>query len=126
MTSRRGFLRLFGVASVATVAGVAVLDPDALLWRPGARLISIPAPRVLPFLAIGDIVTFGVWPERYVVTEEAQSMNEIADARFKLVPSYVPGLDSRRDTGLYRTRDNQWPQTHSRGRHAIQPWGPRS
>jgi hypothetical protein len=48
---RRGFLKLFGAASVATVAGVVVLDPEALLWRPGARLISIPAAqRVREFL----------------------------------------------------------------------------
>lgn len=42
---RRGFLKLFG-ATVATAAGVMVLDPEAALWRPGAKLISIPpAPR---------------------------------------------------------------------------------
>lgn len=39
MTSRRGFLGLLG----AGVAGM-VLDPERLLWVPGAKTISIPAP----------------------------------------------------------------------------------
>lgn len=54
---RRAFLKLFGAASVATVAGVAVLDPDALLWRLGAKLISVPCPRTTPeFAKIGDTI----------------------------------------------------------------------
>src|SRR6266478_5393555 len=36
--NRRGFLGLLA-------AGLA-LDPERLLWRPGAKLISIPAPRI--------------------------------------------------------------------------------
>jgi hypothetical protein len=39
MTSRRGFLGL-----LATVAAGATLDPERLLWVPGAKLISVPAP----------------------------------------------------------------------------------
>lgn len=39
-TSRRGFLG----ALAATVAGPMMLDPERLLWRPGAKLISIPKP----------------------------------------------------------------------------------
>jgi hypothetical protein len=49
MTSRCGFLKLFG-ATVATATGVMVLDPEAALWRPGAKLISIPAPRPPSFV----------------------------------------------------------------------------
>lgn len=40
MTSRRGFLGL-----LATVAAGATLDPERLLWVPGAKLISIPKTR---------------------------------------------------------------------------------
>jgi hypothetical protein len=36
--TRRGFL--------TTLLAGAVLDPEGALWRPGAKLISIPAPRV--------------------------------------------------------------------------------
>lgn len=35
--SRRGFL--------GALLGAAVLDPERLLWVPGAKLISVPAPR---------------------------------------------------------------------------------
>ncbi len=38
MHSRRGFLGL-----LAGVAAGATLDPERLLWRPGAKLISVPA-----------------------------------------------------------------------------------
>ncbi len=40
--------RLF-LSSLAAFAGAAVLDPEKLLWRPGAKLISIPAPPPLAF-----------------------------------------------------------------------------
>lgn len=40
MTSRRGFLG----ALAAAIAGPMVIDPEKLLWRPGAKLISIPKP----------------------------------------------------------------------------------
>lgn len=39
--NRRGFLRFLGAASAIA------LDPERALWVPGAKLISIPAPRVL-------------------------------------------------------------------------------
>lgn len=38
MTSRRGFL--------GALLGAAVLDPDRLLWRPGAKLVSVPRPLI--------------------------------------------------------------------------------
>jgi len=49
--NRRGFL-----SGLAAIAAGATLDPERLLWRPGAKLISIPAPpRVL--LNVGDVFT---------------------------------------------------------------------
>lgn len=41
MPSRRGFLGFFG-AAVAS----ATLDPERLLWVPGAKVYSIPVPRI--------------------------------------------------------------------------------
>lgn len=38
MTSRRSFL--------ATLAGAFALDPERALWVPGAKTISVPAPRL--------------------------------------------------------------------------------
>ena len=52
MTSRRGFLG----ALAGLVSGV-VLDPELLLWKPGAKTISIPAPKRLLGLTHGDIIT---------------------------------------------------------------------
>lgn len=37
--NRRGFLSLFGIGAAAVA-----LDPERLLWVPGRKLISIPAP----------------------------------------------------------------------------------
>lgn len=73
--TRRTLLSLFAAALVAP-------DPEKLLWRPGAKLISIPSP---PFLAVGEIVTFGGLPQRYVVTEEARSLSQITEARFRMI-----------------------------------------
>lgn len=73
MTSRRSFL--------AAMAAACVLDPERLLWVPGAKMISIPA---RPFLAVGDIVTIGGIPWRYIVTAEARSIERATDARFKV------------------------------------------
>lgn len=63
------------------MAAACALDPERLLWVPGAKMISIPA---RPFLAVGDIVTIGGIPWRYIVTAEARSIERATDARFKL------------------------------------------
>ena len=42
--NRRGFF-----SALAAVAATAVLDPERLLWISGARLISIPKPRMGPW-----------------------------------------------------------------------------
>lgn len=67
MTSRRGFL---GVLAAAMAA-----DPEQLLWRPGAKLISIPKPRRLRIrdLQAGDVVTFGSIPQRFVIASASHS-----------------------------------------------------
>jgi hypothetical protein len=45
--NRRGFLSFLGAA-----AGTAVLDPERMLWVPGAKLISIPRPRPPAFTVL--------------------------------------------------------------------------
>jgi len=54
-------------AFLAMLAGAA-LDPERLLWRPGAKLISIPRPPLVVEFAVGDIVSIGGWPQRWRVT----------------------------------------------------------
>lgn len=75
--TRRGFIAAFAAA--------VALDPEKLLWRPGEKLISIPAPRLPFYLEVGDVVTFAPWPERYIVTAAARSMHEIAAPRFRMI-----------------------------------------
>ncbi len=79
MTTRRSFL--------AAIAATLVLDPERALWVPGRKMFSIPA---RPFLAVGDLVKFAsmwgpMWPEQYIVTQEARSLVLIGDARFSVV-----------------------------------------
>lgn len=59
------------------LAAAAVLDPERLLWRPGAKLVSIPKamsfqgwgiPGTDPPLCVGDILTFWNDPQQYRVT----------------------------------------------------------
>ena len=92
-------------ALFASLAAAFVLDPERLLWKPGAKLISVPAP-VPPFLAVGDIVTFKGVPGRFIVTQEARSLLTLSDARFNMVPSLdaiAYGRFRLPVTGLYTT-----------------------
>lgn len=50
--NRRGFLATF-----AAVAAGVVLDPERLLWLPGAKTIFLPAPK--PTLATSEALTIG-------------------------------------------------------------------
>ncbi len=119
MTSRRCFLGLFG-AALAT----AVLDPERALWVPGARTFSIPASRVTLtaigglFLEVGDIVTFGDWPERYVVTAACASVAEISKARFLQERWTHSGI------GLIRARRNRIGDTVFKEEHMCFVNGP--
>lgn len=65
--NRRGFLSLFGA-----VAAAAALDPERLLWVPGAKVISIPKPRVITFEP-GDIITI---TGRYVVNPRTRKVTD--------------------------------------------------
>ena len=64
--NRRGFLGL-----LAGVAAGATLDPERLLWRPGAKLISVPKAQVVvtqwelaPFEFLGmKIITSAQMPK---------------------------------------------------------------
>jgi hypothetical protein len=96
MTGRRGFLgALFGAASAA------VLDPERLLWVPGAKTISIPAPIIpvatiaVPQMEVGDVFTiagyFSVNPrtrkqetklQKFVVREVV--IGQLGDIRYDL------------------------------------------
>lgn len=109
--TRRGF---FALAAVA-----AAVDPERLLWIPGRKLISIPAPRRVPApgdvftmsgrlatpwdLKLGDIVTVEGLPFEYVVTEVGKSSG-LFSAALKFSPGQLRQLEN----------------------HAIQPCGPRS
>lgn len=93
--NRRGFL--------GAIAAALVLDPERALWVPGAKKISIPKPPI-PFLAVGDVVMFGPYSERYIVTEEARSLERISDARFRIAGP--PSGDLLPREGLYCSH---WP-----------------
>jgi hypothetical protein len=49
--NRRGFLSLLGIG-----AATAAIDPERLIWTPGRKLISIPAPRVIVRVNITDVL----------------------------------------------------------------------
>lgn len=51
--NRRGFLSALISAGVAAAA-----DPERLLWTPGKKLISIPAPQPIEILRIPDPLPF--------------------------------------------------------------------
>lgn len=73
--------RSFGHSLAAFTATLA-LDPERLLWRPGSKTIFIPPSPELAFhpdsfrvafnpddvFRMGDIITFGTSPKRYVIT----------------------------------------------------------
>lgn len=67
--NRRGFLGalLGGTAALA-------LDPEKLLWRPGAKLISIPSPRIAraSIMEVLDYCSIGIGdyiPSSFVVPQ---------------------------------------------------------
>jgi hypothetical protein len=91
--TRRALLGFFAAAA---------LDPDRLLWRAGAKRVSIPAAR--PFLAVGDLVIFGDWPDVFAVSAGAASRAGITNARFEPLgsPQYFGGREWRIGDTLQR------------------------
>ena len=57
--NRRGFLRLLGMAAAGAAAGGMELDPERLLWRPGAKTFFLPSIESVP-----DLFFHGPHPER--------------------------------------------------------------
>lgn len=83
MMNRRAFLeRLIG-----TAAAVAVVDPERLLWTPGARLISIPAPRTVYPIVFGPMG----WTLPQLITREALKTLERNLVMGRLVNQRYPG-----------------------------------
>lgn len=88
--NRRGFLGLIGAA----VAG-SVLDPEKLLWKPGAKVISIPT-LVVPeievpreFLTVGDIFTMeGFYRHNPRTGKPMEGLQQ-----FVCIHDYTPGKD---------------------------------
>jgi hypothetical protein len=99
--NRRGFLGL-----LAGVAATAVLDPDRLLWVPGAKTISIPAPRVFTISA-ADLTIPG-WTPVAVLSDDIQTwLNKFTDEYFAESPSPV---EHRREVV---TRFRSWTASES-------------
>lgn len=74
--NRRGFLSLLG-----GLASGAVLDPERLLWVPGARLISVPKPTAdvsstLREMEMRIAAGMGVKYEAYLRRKEAFHVSE--------------------------------------------------
>lgn len=62
--TRRGLFSFIGAA-----AATATLDPERLLWQPGAKLISIPAPTVRVVTLWPVPVEPGSYPIGHIFTE---------------------------------------------------------
>ena len=83
--TRRG---LFGILGAAVAA--ATLDPDRLLWVPGKKLISIPAPRVF---RPGPVRVSANWPEdddRAAVLQALMNHRYAADPLFRTLVDREP------------------------------------
>jgi hypothetical protein len=77
--------RAFFTAITGTIAGLA-FDPERALWVPGKKLISIPsAPiKIAAIFTVGDLITIGDWPEKYIVTGVTESTVDL-----KMTPEFL-------------------------------------
>ena len=75
MTSRRGFLSFIGAALAS-----ATLDPERLLWVPGAKTISIPEPRDISSEDISSEVIAAMFEQ---VRPKLQELFSRDDAKFQ-------------------------------------------
>lgn len=90
-------------AFLASVAAALTLDPERLLWVPGKKLISVPAPRVEKrFLTVGDVITFGGDPQRYIVTHGGDPRTGLG-ATFATPEAlgYIRASNLRRNSGRF-------------------------
>ena len=123
MTSRRSFL--------ASVAAALVLDPERALWVPGKKKIFLPpAPRVIkPMFCVGDIVTFGLDPQRYICMQGGDPRTGL-DAQFAFLggPWRPWGIRMPDRLGLPEVirppaaNRGQWERFHATGRPRGAPW----
>jgi hypothetical protein len=71
--NRRSFLSLFGVTAAAIAA-----DPELALWRPGAKLISIPSV-VAPRFGCGNTITLGAHEYQSIIAPHWQHLDRAWD-----------------------------------------------
>lgn len=121
--NRRGFL--------GAIAAALVLDPERALWVPGAKKIFLPpAPppvsgaSLMAMFNVGDVVTFGKDPQRYVCMQPGDATGLGASFAFLHGPGLphpmLPALDeSLRPTAHQR---RFWETWHAEGRPLGAPW----
>ena len=81
--NRRSFL--------AALAGAMVLDPERLLWRPGAKLISTPKPNVLDELNRVTLWWCKQNPDNLMRTIfEGQAFEVKSNFHWEAVDLYIP------------------------------------
>lgn len=118
--NRRAFL-----AGAAAIAAAAVLDPERLLWVPGAKTFFLPSPKPEPVIAAcafhrGDVITInGLYARhpitdrelpflaRFIVTDDVQG-GTIVNA--KLWPPVTPQQKERE--GRRFAKPVMWPPGH--------------
>lgn len=85
--NRRSF-----IAGVGAALAGAALDPDRLLWRPGARLISVPAPIVVDRVLAYEAIHSEIW-EGFIVRRGS----EVFGCHFHVDPRAFHPAGHRRD-----------------------------
>lgn len=121
--SRRGFL-----GALAAAAATAVLDPELLLWKPGAKTIFLPPPPPMTTLTgvggftAGDVFTingvYAVNPKTRLLTEHLQqfvlthdAVGDAVEMRTHVVPTLLRRADDPLHAyGLPRKLDNEVPR----------------
>lgn len=103
--NRRSFF-----SSLGALAATAVIDPEKLLWQPGKKLISIPAPaRLLPY-------------QRAIIAaiqELNQRPFDLLSAKLALWHNWVPGYTFYRDVRFFDGLVEVWPTPPPHLRRAV-------
>ncbi len=112
---RRSFLRVLGLGATAIAAGLA-LDPERLLWVPGAKTFFLPSPATQKLvtsvgLTTGDLFTidgvFSVNPLSGAATGYLQRFVVTADVHSGAVPMdivYPPLIEQGPFRTIHRSR----------------------